>query len=374
MDSMIDSIIKNGKTIEGSLVNVYINQGKILDVTDSSVETKSSADRILDLKGEHYISAGWIDDHVHCYEKMDLYYDVPDRIGVEQGVTTIIDAGSTGAENIVDFSEGVKKAKTNVFALLNISKTGIIAQNELENLEHIDQTSIEETINQLPDFIVGLKARMSKSVVGENDVLPLKRIKTLRQLHPDLPLMVHIGSAPPKLENILNWMRSGDILTHCFNGKENGIINQKTGKVREEAWDAYQRGVVFDIGHGTDSFNFETAKRAYSEGMLSETISTDIYHRNRDNGPVFDLATTMEKMRFIGYEWKDIIRQVTSSPAESFRLKKKGRLQKGMDADITIFTIEDKNKKLIDSNGNTYTAKEQIVPKAVINGGEFYAI
>lgn len=371
---MIDSIIKNGKTIEGSLVNVYINQGKILDVTDSSVETKSSADRILDLKGERYISAGWIDDHVHCYEKMDLYYDVPDRIGVEQGVTTIIDAGSTGAENIIDFSEGVKKAKTNVFALLNISKTGIIAQNELENLEHIDQTSIEETINQLPDFIVGLKARMSKSVVGENNVLPLKKIESLRQSHPDLPLMVHIGSAPPKLKDVLSWMRAGDILTHCFNGKENGIIDQETGRIRPEAWDAYRRGVVFDIGHGTDSFNVETAKRAYSEGMLSETISTDIYHRNRDNGPVFDLATTMEKLRFIGYEWKDIIRQVTSSPAESFGLKKKGRLQKDMDADITIFTIENKNKNLIDSNGNTYTAKEQIVPKAVINGGNFYAI
>lgn len=371
---MMDTVIKNGKTIEGNLVDVFIKQGKISKVIDSTVETDRAADRILDLKGERYISAGWIDSHVHCYEKMELYYDVPDKIGIKKGVTTIIDAGSTGAENIADFSKIVKKAKTNVLALVNISKTGIIAQNELENLELIDQDLIEKTINQLPDFIVGLKARMSKSVVGENDVLPLKKIERFRQSYPDFPLMVHIGSAPPKLESVLSWMREGDILTHCFNGKENGIINQETGMVRPEAWEAYRRGVVFDIGHGTDSYNFETAKRAYSEGMLSKTISTDIYHRNRDNGPVYDLATTMEKMRFIGYEWKDIIRQVTSAPADSYRLKQKGRLQKGMDADITIFTIVKESKKLIDSNGNAHIAKEQIVPKAVINGGKYYAI
>lgn len=365
-------VIKNGKTIDGRSIDIAIEHGKIREVS-SKIKVMESAE-IVDLKHKSYVSAGWIDDHVHCYEKMDLYYDTPDKIGVEKGVTSVIDAGSTGADNLPIFQKLSQSVKTNVYALLNISKTGIIAQNELENMNNIDLNLIEQRIKKYPNFIVGLKARMSKSVVGPNEIQPLKQIQPIREKLPQLPLMVHIGSAPPKLSQVLGYLKRGDVLTHCFNGKLNGIVEPSTMNVRKEAWNAYNNGVIFDIGHGTDSFNFDVAKAAYDEGMFSRSISTDIYHRNRESGPVYDLATTMEKMHVTGYSWEMIIQQVTETPAKTFRLNSKGRIEEGKDADLTIFDIVPSEKKLVDSNGNTRIAKEEIIPRAVIIGGEFYDI
>lgn len=184
--------------------------------------------------------------------------------------------------------------------------------------------------------------------------------------------MVHVGSAPPELSEIMDLMDSGDVLTHCFNGKENGILDRTTHKIKDFVWEGYKKGIVFDIGHGTDSFNFEVAKQALNEGMISSSISSDIYVRNRQNGPVYDLATTMEKLFIVGYSWEEIIKQVTEAPAKNFYLKGKGKLAVGFDADITIFTLKDSEKEVTDSNGNTCTVKQEIIPVKTIIGGQVY--
>ncbi|MEN2666187.1 hypothetical protein [Listeria aquatica] len=133
---MIDLLIKNGKNSQEEPLSVAITNGKISAVAP---QINDEAERIIDLAGKHYISAGWIDDHVHCDTEMPIYYDQPDEIGITKGVTTIIDAGSTGADTIASFYKHVKQAKTNVYALINISKTGIIAQDELSNLKNIQK-------------------------------------------------------------------------------------------------------------------------------------------------------------------------------------------------------------------------------------------
>ena len=177
---MFDLLVKNGKRINGEKVEVAIKDGVILNV-DTTIE--SPAKKIIDLAGEHYVSAGWIDDHVHCYEKMTLYYDYPDEIGVTKGVTTVIDAGTTGAENIGDFYELAKKVKTNVFALINISKWGIVEQDELADLTKIQADLVHDRLVELPQFIVGIKARMSKTVIGENGITPLELAKDIKTCH-----------------------------------------------------------------------------------------------------------------------------------------------------------------------------------------------
>ncbi len=293
---------------------------------------------------------------------MNLYYDYPDQIGVEKGVTTVIDAGTTGAENIREFYQLTKSVKTNVYALMNISKWGIVKQDELADLTKIQEDLVSTALAELPEFIVGIKARMSKTVVGENGIKPLELAKKIQTENNDLPLMVHIGSAPPELEEVLSRMERGDVLTHCFNGKPNGILDPKTDQIKNFVWDAYNNGVVFDIGHGTDSFNFHVAETALKAGMKATSISTDIYIRNRTNGPVFDLATTLEKLRVVGYSWEEIIEKVTAVPARNFHLKNKGQLAVNYDADLTIFEIVENEKELKDSNGFTRIAKEQILP------------
>ena len=366
---MFDLLIKNGKLITGETVEVAIKDGVILNI-DTNIE--SSAEKIIDLAGEHYISAGWIDDHVHCYEKMTLYYDYPDEIGVTKGVTTVIDAGTTGAENIGDFYEIAKNVKTNVYALVNISKWGIVEQDELADLTKIQADLVHDCLAKLPQFIVGIKARMSKTVIGENGITPLELAKNIQRKNQNLPLMIHIGSAPPELQEILEVLDEGDVLTHCFNGKPNGILDKETDQIKNFAKAGYEKGIVFDIGHGTDSFNFHVAETALKAGIKATSISTDIYHRNRENGPVYDLATTMEKLRVVGYSWEEILDKVTAVPAKYFHLAKKGQLKTGYDADITIFDLADGEKILTDSNGFTRTAKELIIPVKTIIGGAVY--
>lgn len=366
---MYELVIKNAKLITGEVIELAVQNGKIALVAG---EINEPAEKVIDLKNDAYLSPGWIDDHVHCYEKMELYYDFPDQIGAAAGVTTVIDAGSTGAENIGDFYALAQQAKTNVFALLNISKEGIVTQDELADLTQVNSDSVKKALEKYPDFIVGIKARMSKTVIGNNGITPLTLAKTIQRENGGLPLMVHIGSAPPELAEVLDLLEQGDVLTHCFNGKANGILDRASGKIKEFIWPAYQKGIVFDIGHGTDSFNFDVAETARKEGLRSKSISTDIYHRNRENGPVYDLATTMEKLNVIGYSWEEIIDQVTRVPAQNFNLARKGRIETKFDADLTLFRLEEDEKLLTDSNGNTRTTQTQIVPFKTIIGGVVY--
>lgn len=365
---MYEVVIKHGRTIKGEPLEIALQGDKIVRVAS---EIPEAATTIVDASGL-YLSAGWIDDHVHCYEKMTLYYDSPDEIGVKKGVTTVIDAGTTGAENIGDFYPLAQAARTNVYALLNISKWGIVAQDELADLSKVQEALVREALATYPEFIVGIKARMSKTVVGQNGIKPLELAKTIQGENRHLPLMVHIGSAPPTLAEVLARLETGDIMTHCFNGKTNGILDQETDQIKSFVWDAYRRGIIFDIGHGTDSFNFHVAEQALKEGLKATSISTDIYHRNRETGPVYDLATTMEKLYVVGYAWDEIIDRVTRVPAESFHLQGKGSLVEGYDADVTLFRLVAESKTLTDSNGETRVTDTVIQPVKTIIGGTIY--
>lgn len=366
---MLDLVIKRATLIDGTMIDIGIKEKKIVTIKE---EITDESKEILVLDSDVFLSAGWIDDHVHCFEKMNLYYDYPDQIGVEKGVTTVIDAGTTGAENIHEFYTLAQEAKTNVVALVNISKWGIVEQDELADLSKVKEALVKKALHELPDFIVGIKARMSKTVIGDNGITPLEMAKKIQAENKHLPLMVHVGSAPPELEEILSVMEKGDVLTHCFNGKINGILDAETDTIKPFVWDAYNKGIIFDIGHGTDSFNFHVAQTALREGMKATSISTDIYIRNRTNGPVYDMATTMEKLFVVGYSWEEILEKITEVPANNFGLKNKGKIQTGYDADFTIFRIEDKEKVLTDSNGFTRTTTQQITPVKTIIGGVIY--
>lgn len=366
---MYDLVIRNAHTLAGETIDIGVTDGKIQKIA-TTINEEGNKEQTL--QPGQYLSAGWIDDHVHCYEEMTLYYDYPDQIGVNKGVTTVIDAGTTGAENIHQFYERAKQAKTNVYALLNISKWGIVEQDELADLSKIQANLVKEKLKELPDFIVGIKARMSKTVVGKNGLTPLQLAKNIQQENYPLPLMVHIGSAPPQLDEILQVLAKGDIVTHCFNGKENGIMDPQSHQIKPFIKEALEKGVIFDIGHGTDSFNFEVAKKAYTQGIKADTISTDIYIKNRKNGPVYDLATTMEKLHFIGYTWAEILEKVTEAPAKNFHLTTKGKLKEGFDADFTVFEFVDEEKVITDSNGNQQVTQQQIKPIYAIIGGENY--
>lgn len=364
---MFDLIIRRARLPDGSLTDIAVQQGKIAVLG----EVTGSATQQCDLAGRYWLSAGWIDSHVHCYPKSPIYHDEADKIGVSTGVTTVVDAGSTGADDIDEFYQLTRNASTQVYALLNIARTGIVTQNELADMKQIDKVGVRDAVQRLPGFIIGIKARMSSSVVGANGINPLIRAKEIQHENGDLPLMVHIGNNPPDLDEIADLLTRGDIITHCYNGKPNRILTP-AGELRASVSRAIQRGVRLDVGHGSASFSFEVARVAISQGILPHSISSDIYCRNRLNGPVYTLAHVMSKFFNVGMTLPQIIACVTHKAAEGLGLHSKGRLEPGMDADLTIFDLKEETCLFTDSEGQSVAGEKQLVPLAAIVAGHWF--
>ncbi|RNA75819.1 amidohydrolase/deacetylase family metallohydrolase [[Curtobacterium] plantarum] len=365
---MYDLIIRGARLSDEQVVDIALQDGRIAAIG----KVQGNAQHEHDLAGRYYLSAGWIDSHVHCYPKSPIYHDEADAIGVAHGVTTVVDAGSTGAEHIDDFYRLTRAAQTQVYALINIARTGIVTQNELADMTQIDGEAVQQAVARLPDFIVGLKARISSSVVGENGVQPLIKAKAIQQETGGLPLMVHIGNNPPNLDQIADLLTTGDIITHCFNGKPNRILTPQ-GELKAAVKQAIARGVKLDVGHGSASFSFEVARAAIAQGILPDTISSDIYCRNRLAGPVHNLAHVMSKFFSVGMTLPQVIDCVTVNAAAGLRLQRKGQLKVGYDADLTVFSVKEETRPFIDSEGEQIAGEKHLVPLAAVVAGTWIA-
>lgn len=365
---MYDLIIRGARLSDEQVVDIALQDGRIAAIG----KVQGNAQHERDLAGRYYLSAGWIDSHVHCYPKSPIYHDEADAIGVAHGVTTVVDAGSTGAEHIDDFYRLTRAAQTQVYALINIARTGIVTQNELADMTQIDGEAVQQAVARLPDFIVGLKARISSSVVGENGVQPLIKAKAIQQETGGLPLMVHIGNNPPNLDQIADLLTTGDIITHCFNGKPNRILTPQ-GELKAAVKQAIARGVKLDVGHGSASFSFEVARAAIAQGILPDTISSDIYCRNRLAGPVHNLAHVMSKFFSVGMTLPQVIDCVTVNAAAGLRLLRKGQLKIGYDADLTVFSVKEDTRPFIDSEGEQVAGEKHLVPLAAVVAGTWIA-
>lgn len=355
MDSLT---IKNGMLLspangfDGEKGDVLLRDGKIAEV-GGCIEPQGE---VIDATG-CYVTPGFIDIHTHCYPAVPLGID-PDVLGIQRGTTTILDAGSAGADNFMDFYEGtIKHAKTKVFSMLNIAAEGLIRGHELNDMAKIDVDACKACVNAHRDVIVGLKARASASVVGDLGIKPIAlAAKTAHEL--GVPLMVHVGNYPPALGDVINVLNHGDIITHTFHGKPGGVLNAD-GTPIEQAVRGRARGVRFDVGHGVESFAFETYKRALAAGFDCDSISTDLHVENYQ-GPVFDLATTVTKLIACGEPLADAITKVTSVPALFFGLDGLGQLAPGMTGDINIFRYDDVDVTLQDATCATVEVRHHV--------------
>ncbi len=363
--AMYDVLIKQGKLVSGEVVDVAVLNGKIAALG----QLDATAKKVMDLAGDFYISAGWIDGHTHCYSKSPIYNDEPDLVGVETGVTTVIDAGSVGADDVDDFYHCCQQVKTNVYSILNISRIGLLRQNELADMADIDGELVKQAVNQYPDFIVGIKARMSGSVVEANGLKPLIKAKEIQRNQCPLPLMVHIGNNPPNLDDVADLLGAGDIITHCYNGKPNRILTAE-GELKPSMQRALERGVKLDVGHGGASFSFAVAEQAIKQGIYPDMISSDIYCKNRIHGPVRSLAHIMDKFLAIGLPLQQVIDCVTVNAAKLLKLENKGQLEVGKDADLTFFHLNTETVELVDSDNDQRSGKTSLKPAAAMVAGK----
>ncbi|MFB6362857.1 amidohydrolase/deacetylase family metallohydrolase [Paenibacillus elgii] len=359
------AVIKNVQRVGGDKVDIVIENGVIVQIEAAG---RGRGDRLIEYPGA-YVSSGWIDMHVHAFPEFDPYGDEIDEIGVKQGVTTIVDAGSCGADRIADLAASRERAQTNLFAFLNISRIGLLRIDELSNLAWIDREQAVQAVGAHKDLIVGLKARISNSVVGESGIEPLLIARGLSR-ETSLPIMVHIGSGPPDIEEIVPLLERSDVITHYLNGKANNLFDGE-GKPLQVLKDAVARGVHLDVGHGTRSFSFKAAEAAKRHGIELQTISTDIYRGNRLNGPVYSMAHVLSKFLYLGYSLEEVIATVTTHAADWLKRPELGRIQVGDKANLTIFTIEEEPTALIDSEGDMRMGERRIETKGVFANGSF---
>ncbi|MCD9022057.1 amidohydrolase/deacetylase family metallohydrolase [Cohnella silvisoli] len=358
-------VLRNLKLVNGEAIDIVIIDGKIAEITTAG---SGRGQRIIDCSGL-YVSSGWIDLHAHAFPEFEPYGDEIDEIGIKLGVTTIVDAGSCGADRIAALAASKQHARTNLFAFLNISRVGLQRIDELSNLQWIDTNKVVQAVNEHKDFIVGLKARISKSVVGETGIEPLRMALVLSN-ETSLPLIVHIGSGPPSIEEIIPLLEKGDVITHYLHGKENNLFNDQ-GNPLQVLVDAIERGVHLDVGHGTASFSFKIAEAAKQHGIGLNTISTDIYRGNRLNGPVHNMANVLSKFLHLGYSLEEVISAVTTNAANWLGKPELGRIQVGDVANLTLFAIKNDPITLVDSEGDKRVADRSIEAKGVVANGVF---
>jgi dihydroorotase len=369
-------VVRHGRVIDpvfgrDGFYDIAIDNGTITDIVPSQA-APLLGDTVLDASG-CIVSPGFIDLHVHVYEN-DTYLGInADRVGVEQGVTTIVDAGSSGSATFLNFLHNhASRKKTNVLAWLNISEDGLCKGNA--ELSDLTKLKPDETSRMIQEYaaIRGIKIRMSKSVVGDSGIRPLVMAKQVAK-SANVPVMVHIGNAPPDLKDILNLLDQGDVVTHAFHGKPGGIISGN-GQLIPAAEAALRRGVLFDVGHGTSSFSFDTMHKAKALGIKPHSISTDIYKTNIE-GPVHSLAVTMSKLLEVGFSVPDVISWVTEAPAKILGLQNElGSLALGTVADITIVRLVERSIELVDSEGFTVKGARVFEPVYTIKSGRVFRI
>ncbi len=337
----------------------------------AAIEDRLPADRgndVVDAEGL-FVTPGLIDLHTHCYHGATALGIEADPIAARSGVTTWVDAGSFGVTQAAGFRRFiVEPARVRIYGFVYLYPDNRNPDTDPVRYVRSFIRRNGETITANRDILLGIKLQVGSNMNGRYSYDFLKIARELCDSY-RIPLLAHISFAPPTTDQVMELMKPGDIVTHCYNRHTLGIIDE-SGKVRESVREARRRGVLFDVGHGNGSFNFEAARKAMADGFLCDTISTDIYNLNI-KGPVFDMPTTMSKMMYLGMSFDDVLMRTTLAPAKIVgRVEGLGTLAVGAPADVALLKIEDGEFPLTDSQKNTVVAKQRIVSRLAICRGK----
>jgi dihydroorotase len=314
-----------------NLLDVGIKGGRIAKVGKSLDPAAYSC--IVDIEGK-YISPGWIDLHTHVYDVSHLGLN-PAIIGPSAGVTTLVDAGSAGEEMFHGFYKYVmERSPFPIYAFLNIGSYAHLDYG----YANINMLKAMRCVEKHPDVIKGIKIMASRRYLRDFGLHPLRAAKRLA-IDLNLPLMVHIAEPPAFLEEMMDLLGMGDIITHCYHGKIGNSVRYGQKRVLALYHAAVDKGVLLDVGHGESSFSVESARLAIAQGLKPFSISTDLHGANID-GPVWSLAAVMSKMLACGLSLEEVVRMVTLNPGRVVASSEYGVLQVGAPVNITVFDVE----------------------------------
>jgi dihydroorotase len=363
------TVIDPGQNLHAPL-DVAVKDGKILELSPDIPAARAL--RVVSAKGK-IVTPGLIDVHVHVFEGVGPTGLNADQYCLGRGVTTAVDAGSTGYADIAGFRQYViRPSATRVYALVDIGARGTIL-GLIGNYANLDWVNAQLTARAAeankPD-VVGIKVRLSREITGSNDLEILKRALEAAKIS-HLPLMVHVGDSYSPLPEILTQMRKGDGLTHCFTGRPHGPLDAN-GKIIPEMLDCRQRGVLFDVGDGGPHLDLDVAEKCLQQNFLPDTIGTDLGGLSY-NGPVYDLVTELSKFLLLGLSVDQVIERVTVRPTHMFNFGVElGSLRPGTVADITILEVREGSFLFSDSTGKKRTGRQKFQSAAAVRAGKLY--
>ncbi len=378
MNRRLDYILRGGTVYDGTGA-----EGKVADVavfggnvSDIAPDIALDAWRVIDCRG-HIVCPGLIDMHTHVFDRVSVWGIPPDAAGVSTGVTTVVDAGTSGSTTFPGFRRYfIEPARTQVLAFLHVATIGILTGDregvrvsELSEPQYINVTQAAETVEANRDVIVGIKLRLTAAYTEDESAEARALDAALEAAdRAGVPLMVHHAMSRVTTQQIMPSLRPGDLYTHCYHPHATGIVDEQL-RVRPCVHEARKRGVLFDVGHGAGAFGWQVARACVEQGFWPDTISTDL-HRYDMDGPTFDLPTTLSKFLHLGMPLPTAIAAATTRAAAAIgREDRMGLLAPGRRADITVMRAVQGQHRLTDVKGEDETASLRLVPRWTVRDG-----
>ncbi len=380
-EDKFDLLVKGGEVIDPAnrlrgRRDIGIRFGRIETVAESIDERRAL--KVLAVPGK-LVVPGLIDLHSHVYPYGSAIGIAPDELHAFQGTTTAVSAGDGGANNFAAFRRLiVGGSRTRLFAFVHIANHGLAGfpVPELYNLDFANVDLAARTLAENSDIAIGIKVRMSENVIARHGLEPLRRAIRACEVAGGGKVMTHIGGVETVavMNGILDLLRPGDVLTHCYSGAPNldgkftNIVQD--GKLLPAALAAKQRGVLFDVGHGGGSFDYTIAEAAMAQGAPPDTISSDIHVHSGNTPGMPYLTWVLSKFLGLGVGLDDAIAMATARPAGVIgRLPGLGTLGPGAPADITVLDRIDGPVEFVDTRNNRRTGSVTLRPAHTVIGG-----
>ena len=361
-----DLIIKGGRVIDPSvnldaIRDIAIGGGRILAVEPN---ISDNAPNMIDARGK-IVAPGLIDIHSHAGRNKE-----GPPLCLQDGVTGYVDAGSAGADNIDQIAAIARGGPQIGRLLVNISRTGVDSPaGDLNDLRRADVDLARGAIARHRDVVVGVKARLSDSVAGANDLEALRRAQEAAA-HFNLPVMIHVGQNHSPLRAILPLLKRGDIVTHLYAPPPHSILDDQ-GRLFPDVSAARRRGVIFDFGNGVNGhFTWDMVDRGMKQGFWPDTFSTDWNVKSRGTS-VVDFPNVMSRFLMFGMSVSQVIACSTVNAARVFpAFDDRGTLNVGAPADVAIMELKDGAFEFEDNYKGKKTGKQCLFPVATVLDGK----
>ena len=370
----LDLLIRGGEVLDPSQSlrgrhDIGIRWGRIVAV--EPVIPIAAARHVIEAEG-NLVIPGLVDLHTHVYPLGSALGLPADELVPYTATTTYVSAGDAGANNFGAFKHYVMApARSRMFAFVHISSIGLAGfpVGEALNIEYADVGATAKCVAENSDVVLGVKVRISRNVVGMNQLEPLRRaIRAAEDAGTEARVMCHIGDAPGDLSALLDLLRPGDILTHAYSGAGNNVVQE--AKVLPAALEAKKRGVIIDVGHGGGSFDYTVAEPAIEQGLTPDTISSDIHAVSGNTPGMPYLPWVMSKFLNMGFSLEQVVALGTAAPAGVInRVSKLGTLAVDAPADVAILELVEEPVEFVDTRNHRRAGTRWLKPIQTVRAG-----